>query len=343
VSGAPKKGYHIFAADLNGDGKNDIATGDAWYENPGNPGDNWTRHGLDPDLGRVIAVFDFDYDGHNDILGGGFGWACNDGAGNLKVLKNIPAKGGFIQGVAVGCFSNGRAISVIYTHKNGDHIRRLNVPTNPTSAEWTDQLVYDWAGKSKDINVGDIDRDGDLDAVFVGRDSETLQWLSNDGKGSFTAQTFTKSPSSIVHRCKLADINGDGKLDVLTGSKGKMLHWYKQGDYAIGEWKENQIAGPGLLNYDPLSVDAADLDRDGDLDVIAGEHSPPKPHDCRLLIFENKDGAGTAWSVHLVNKGDEHHQGAQVVDIDRDGDLDIISVGWTHNKVFLYENKSFDD
>jgi hypothetical protein len=89
-----------------------------------------------------------------------------------------------------------------------------------------------------------------------------------------------------------------------------------------------------------LSIDAVDMDRDGDLDVIAGEHSPPRPNDCRLLIFENSDGAGMNWSLHLVHEGDEHHQGAQAVDIDRDGDLDIISVGWTHSKVLLYENRA---
>ena len=127
---------------------------------------------------------------------------------------------------------------------------------------------------------------------------------------------------------------------MLTGSKGKMLHWYKQGHVTTGIWKENKIAGPGQLNYDPLSIDAADLDGDGDLDVVAGEHNPPKPDDCRLLIFENTDGNGTNWSAHLIHKGDKHHQGAQTVDIDHDGDLDIISVGWTHNKVLLYENRS---
>lgn len=337
-AGAPRNGYHIFAADLNGDGNIDIATGDAWYENTGHPDANWIRHGLETGLGRIIAVFDFDRDGDDDILGGGFGWACNDGVGTFKIFRNIETKGGFIQGTGVGFFSSDQSISVIYTHKNGDQIRRLDVPSNPVTSKWADHLVYDWAGKSKDIDVGDIDRDGDLGVMFVGRDSNTLQWLSNYRDGSFTA--YTKSPSSIVHRCQLSDIDGDGRLDVLTGSKGKMLHWYHQGHSATGIWKENIIAGPEVLHYDPLSIDVADMDGDGDLDVIAGEHSPPKPNNCRLLIFENANGTGTDWSVHLVHRGDEHHQGAQAVDIDHDGDLDIISVGWTHHKVLLYENRA---
>jgi len=339
--GAPKNGYHIFAVDFNGDGRKDIATGDAWYENPDNPDGNWTRHGLDAELGRIIAVFDFDADGDKDILGGGFGWARNDGSGSFEVLTNIAAEGGFVQGAAVGFFKAGhRGLSVIYTYKNGDHVRRLDVPDDPVSTRWTNRIVYDWAGKSKDIDVGDIDRDGDSDIMFVGRDADTLQWLSNNGDGTFTAHTFANAPSPIVHRCKLADIDGDGKLDVLTGSKGKKLIWFKQGSSPTGTWTENTIAGPGDLNHDPLSIDAADMDCDGDMDVVVGEHSPPEPNDCCLFVFENSDGAGSNWSVHLVHKGDEHHQGTQVVDIDNDGDLDIISVGWTHNKVMLYENKA---
>jgi len=336
--GAPIKGYHIFAADFDGDGRKDLATGDAWYSNPGSPGGHWKRHGLGADLGRIIAVSDFDHDADKDILGGGFGWACNDGKGVFEVLTNVAADGGFVQGAAVGDFKE--TLSVIYTHKNGDHVRRLDVPAEPGSAKWTDHLVYDWKGKSKDIDLGDIDRDGDMDIMFVGRDADAIQWLSNDGDGGFTAHDLAEAPSSIVHRCELADIDGDGKLDVLTGSKGRMVHWFRQGDSATDAWTPNLIAGPGQLNHDPLSIDAADMDADGDLDVVVGEHSPPNPNDCRLLILENADGSGTSWSLHSIHKGDEHHQGAQAVDIDDDGDLDIISIGWTHKRVMLYENRA---
>jgi hypothetical protein len=336
--GAPMKGYHIFAADFDGDGRKDIATGDAWYSNPGNPVGKWKRYGLGAELGRIIAVHDFDSDGDVDILGGGFGWARNGNKGKFKVLKNIQGGGGFVQGAAVGSFKTGPA--VIYTYKNGDHVRRLKISEKPESEQWTDHLIYDWRGRSKDIKLGDIDRDGDLDIMFVGRDGKTLQWLSNRGDDTFIAHDLATSPSSIVHRCKLADINGDGKLDVLTGSKGRMVDWFNQGGAATDLWTANVIAGPEQLNHDPLSIDAADMDADGDLDVVIGEHSPPTPNDCRLLIMENTDGFGTAWSLHCIHKGDEHHQGAQAVDIDNDGDLDIVSVGWTHRRILLYENRA---
>lgn len=336
--GAPIKGYHVFAEDFDGDGSKDLATGDAWYQNPGSPGASWMRHGLDAKLGRIIAVSDFDRDGDQDILGGGFGWARNNGSGRFDVLTNIAGEGGFVQAAAVGSFKSGQA--VIYTYKNGDHIRRLVIPPRPGDFEWPDQPVYDWPGKSKCVDLGDIDRDGDPDIMFVGRNADTVQWLSNDGDGLFTEHDLAEAPSQIVHRCKLADIDGDGKLDVLTASKGKMVHWFRQRNSATEAWTPNTIAGPQQLRHDPLSIDVADLDRDGDLDVVAGEHSAPNPSDCRLLIMENADGFGTSWSLHTVNKGDEHHQGAQAVDIDDDGDLDIVSVGWTHRRVLLYENRA---
>lgn len=37
--------------------------------------------------------------------------------------------------------------------------------------------------------------------------------------------------------------------------------------------------------------------------------------------------------------GDEHHDGAVLADIDDDGDLDILSIGWSHARVLLYENE----
>lgn len=71
--------------------------------------------------------------------------------------------------------------------------------------------------------------------------------------------------------------------------------------------------------------------------MVVGEHDTESPETARLLVMENR-GGGAAWSPHTVWTGDEHHDGAHLVDSDGDGDLDIASIGWTHPRVLLYEN-----
>lgn len=89
-----------------------------------------------------------------------------------------------------------------------------------------------------------------------------------------------------------------------------------------------------------MSLDVQDLDKDGDWDVVVGEHNLATPSAAALWVYENVDGFGGDSVAHLVYRGDEHHDGAQTVDIDGDGDLDILSIGWSHNRVLLYENRT---
>ena len=146
--------------------------------------------------------------------------------------------------------------------------------------------------------------------------------------------------SEEADRNLLADINADGRLDAVLGFETKgtpgKLAWYEQPETGADLWSEHIIADPAIIA--PMSVDVADMDGDGDLDVIAGEHNIQEPEKAGLFIFENVDGGGLEWKKYTVHIGDEHHVGAQVVDIDNDGDLDILSIGWSHGNVLLYEN-----
>ena len=107
-----------------------------------------------------------------------------------------------------------------------------------------------------------------------------------------------------------------------------------------GNWIQHLIAGDVT---GPMSIDAGGLDGDGDIDVVAGEHNLKKPEEARLFVFENSDGYGGSWQKHEISRGDEHHDGAQLTDIDNDGDLDIVSIGWGHLKVLLYENLAINN
>jgi hypothetical protein len=181
------------------------------------------------------------------------------------------------------------------------------------------------------LTGGDIDGDSDID-ILLG----TL-WLQNDG-GTFGVHTLFDTGGS-PDRNRLADIDGDGRLDSVVGyeaiSTEGTVAWYGQPDTATNAWTEHVIASDVV---GPMSLDVADIDGDGDLDVVVGEHNLSNPDSARLLVFENTDSAGGSWEEHLVSVGDEHHDGAQLVDIDGDNDLDIVSTGWGHERVLLYEN-----
>ncbi len=343
----PWRGLLITSADMDGDNQKDIVTGGWWYKNPGQVAGDWTRNAFGDSLKNMAAVYDFDGDNDMDVLGTGgegsasnhdFAWARNDGTGTFTLLDNIATGGNgtFLQGVAVDAFQSDGPLEVALSwHDPAEGIQRLTVPEDPSTEIWSwDQLSP--TSQGEELSIGDIDNDTDVDLLLG-----TI-WLGNDNT-SWTPHTHYDSAAEEPDRNRLADINGDGRLDAVVGYEvsvpaGK-LAWYEQGIDINEPWTEHIIA----TIVGPMSIDVADMDGDGDLDVIAGEHNLTEPSTARLFIFENVDGIGTSWSQYDVYQGDEHHDGAKVVDIDDDGDLDIISIGWTHNRVLIYENKAINN
>jgi hypothetical protein len=86
-------------------------------------------------------------------------------------------------------------------------------------------------------------------------------------------------------------------------------------------------------------MDTTDFDADGDPDVVIGEHRGKTEN--RVVLFENINN-GSTWHEHVIDKDSkdkiDHHDGTQAVDLDNDGDLDIISLGWSNPKIWIYEN-----
>ncbi len=358
----PWRAIFIASADMDSDGKKDIITGGWWYWNPGNAGGLWQRNTIGSPLNNVAAVYDFDGDGDQDILGtqgkdseadSSFVWARNNGNGRFTILDNITqAEGDFLQGVVVAPFSNLGPIEVALSwHRSGYGLQMLTVPFKPDRDVWTWRKLSR-SSQDEQLSVGDIDRDGTLDLLlgtkwlcngcpqYPHRVRALDQWLGTDWL-RWRVQSLNNTPSD-PDRNRLADMNGDGRLDAVVGFEaisvpGK-LAWYEQPAPVTDLWIEHPIADV----VGPMSLDAVDMDWDGDIDVVVGEHNLRKPSTAKLYVFENTDGKATTWLPHLVYTGDEHHDGAITVDIDGDGDLDIISIGWGHGRVLLYESKAID-
>jgi hypothetical protein len=327
---------------MDGDNLKDVITGGWWYKNPGaDPSDTWTRSEIGSPLNNMATVYDFDNDNDPDILGttgqgadssDTFVWAQNNGSGQFTILDNVSnGDGDFLQGVSVGRFQNGDLSVALSWHQGNKGVQQLTVPADPSNQTWPWSQISP-VSQDEALSSGDIDKDGDLDLLLG------TKWLRNEGAAWTAFDLYI--PNGDPDRNRLADINGDGTLDAVVGfeaiSKQGKLAWYEQAAAPTDLWTEHIIADPAIIG--PMSLDVADMDADGDLDVVVGEHNTANPSSASLYVFENLDGNGLDWTSHLVYTGDEHHDGAQVVDIDNDGDLDIISIGWTHNRVLLYEN-----
>ncbi len=325
----------IAADDVNGDGFSDMVSGDSWYENPGFISGSWTKHLIGEPLYNMAILYDFNGDKIPDILGtdktSKFYWALNNGHGEFRILNNIQAgDGDFLQGAAIDLSGENITIALSW-HIKDKGIQLLTVPADPEKSVWKLEKIHSFS-QDEDLTFGDIDNDGSTDLLLGTR------WLKKLPLNWELRTIYSTSEKPA--RNDLVDLNNDGRIDVIVGyeaiSRPGKLAWYENPDNSGGSWKEHLIAMP----IGPMSLDAADIDFDGDIDVVCGEHNLENPANSRLLLFENKGGYPAKWASHVIYTGDEHHDGAVFADLDNDRDLDIISIGWDHRNVLVYENQS---
>jgi len=125
----------------------------------------------------------------------------------------------------------------------------------------------------------DVDGDGWLDYVAGGA------WFRNPGDPERSFERIVFDPEfKDAHDLVAADIDGDGRPEILVMSDPNGLRWYKIPDDPTELWPGRQISAPV---HTGLSV--GDVDGDGDLDVVRTD-----------VWFENAAGDGTEWVEHPI-------------------------------------------
>lgn len=181
------------------------------------------------------------------------------------------------------------------------------------------------------VSAADLDGDGDMDVLAVSHLNNLVVWYENlDGLGAFSSAKIISNTVNGAYRVIAADIDGDGDKDVISGSDNSGIAWFENTD-GNGNFGTTQIINASATNA--RSIVAADIDGDGDMDV-AGSTSGS----VTIAWYENLDGVGTFGPSKTITTNGLSVEPIFIIDIDGDGDLDVIAATGGADKVSWYEN-----
>ncbi len=224
----------------------------------------------------------------------------------------------------------------------------LNPGGRRSGDKWPAVTVGD-VGSPEDAVLADLDGDGAMDVVSCcqGRvKSMYIHWAPADRTRYLVPEAWETQvlPAAAgVTRwmfCLPLQIDGMNGLDLLAGSKkpNARIGWFEApaDPRHLAGWKWHLICDAGWT----MSLVAADMDADGDLDMVVSDRKGPT-RGCRWL--ENP-GPGPAqqrpWNVHLIGAADKEVMFLALADLDRDGRLDVLAATRGRELIYLCRKKN---
>ncbi|MBX2801469.1 MAG: VCBS repeat-containing protein [Myxococcales bacterium] len=112
----------------------------------------------------------------------------------------------------------------------------------PDGKSWREELVIELPGEKqcRFLVAGDVDHDGAAELVAAGM--ETGLWMIDRDGEAFSSSLVTKDSGGFEHATHLADLDGDGKLEIYAASEKKDFRLLRRFEFADGAWTSEVIA-----------------------------------------------------------------------------------------------------
>ena len=313
---------HVEVADLDLDGDMDVMVAAMGMILPNNDKigkvillendghQNFKTHVVAEKIARVTDVqsADLDGDGDIDLAVGQFGydqgeirWMRNVGNWNYEstILLSLS---GTIHTPITDLDGDGDLDIVALVSQEWEEVYGFE---NDGKGNFKPHLIYGVADDdygSSGIGIGDVDADGDTDIIWANGDafvatdyrplpSHGVQWLENLGGMRFAFHRLGDFPGAYDPLA--ADLDGDGDLDIVSVSafnywerpEARSMMWWQ--NLGGGRWIGRDLAeSPTHL----LTLDAADMNGDGRVDLVTGSMNlyPPFDRIARITLWINE-------------------------------------------------------
>ena len=299
----------------------------------------------DPVEGRPwithLEVFDLDQDGALDVL------VCDAREGSVRWLRqgeplvfteisigesiNAPAHASACDYDSDGDWDVVVA-SMGQVLPNNDKIGAIIILENDGNQRFRKITLLENIARVTDVRGADVDHDGDVDLVVgqFGYVQGEINLLRNDGHQHYSAEQLL-GLSGTIHT-PVADLDGDGlpEIAALVSQEWEEIHIF---DNVGGNFRDRVVWGSTNEDYGSSGLRLADLDRDGDLDILytngdSFDYALPGPRTWHgLQWLENRRGNFT---FHRIGNSPGAFSPV-TADLNRDGHLDIVTVSGFNN------------
>ncbi|MCW4467925.1 T9SS type A sorting domain-containing protein [Flavobacterium sp. MFBS3-15] len=331
--------------DIDNDGFNDILSGYrtlVWNKNMGNG--NFSANKILTNIfndiyAQKIEIADLDNDGFTDIIAFSttkIDLYRNMGDASFSLVNTLNFTS-YPVDVEISDINNDAKQDILVTFTSP----QLGVGKIINSGNFNfEQITYIttsiYGFRPSAIAAGDIDNDGDIDIVSVSDDTSRIHLCINLGNGLFTVSYIATMSTEVI---KLADLNNDSYLDIITSST---YQYSPYGVHRIMNTNGTFSTSPSVIGIESLDTfSVSDINGDGYNDIVGVSiRSYGGEFDEELIAFIYNGSTYTKVEIDNLGETPSLSRDIDITDLNNDGKPDIATSYYFIGRTSIYLNSS---